>query len=395
MPSFPVKHITHNMRGAPVIAGNAPGAIIAALDALLVTGFAQVTALSVLVQDGIATATLNAGDTFAEYCVVLVSGATLEALNGEQRVLSATNTSITWATSAPNGTATGTITIKIAPAGWEKVYNASNKAVYRSTDPQSAKHVLYVDDSSGLFARVRGFESMSDINTGTGPFPTDAMMNGGGYWHKSTAANATAIPYAIAADSRMVLHALSAGASGGVNLVAAGVRGFGDTVPLNPAGDAFSTVLSCAWNSNANSIDVGALSGSSSDSSVGAGISVAPRGWQGLGSAVLQRPVPMTGIIGALSGNADFLGAAPSVIDGQVKTSAMWLKDQGANNPPRAMIPGVHYIPHSNALVMFAHLSTHNGAGPLLGRRLLAVHVGPQATSATGVVLIDLTGPWR
>ena len=36
---------------------------------------------------GIATATLNAGDTFAEYCVVQVAGATPDALNGEARVL--------------------------------------------------------------------------------------------------------------------------------------------------------------------------------------------------------------------------------------------------------------------------------------------------------------------
>jgi hypothetical protein len=33
--------------------------------------------------------------------------------------------------------------------------------------------------------RASGYESMSDVNTGTGPFPTAAQVAGGGYWEKS------------------------------------------------------------------------------------------------------------------------------------------------------------------------------------------------------------------
>ncbi len=108
MTSTAVKWIRHDMRGAPEIKGNAPGALIAALKALLVTGWGSTTALSVSVEAGIATATVTAGSSFTEHAVVLVAGATPAALNGEARVLTASNTQITFATTAPDGLATGT-----------------------------------------------------------------------------------------------------------------------------------------------------------------------------------------------------------------------------------------------------------------------------------------------
>lgn len=398
MTSTAVKWIRHDMRGAPEIKGNAPGASIAALKALLVTGWGSVTALSVSVEAGIATATFNAGSSFTEHAVVLVAGATPAALNGEARVLTASNTQITFATTAPDGLATGTITVKNAPAGWEEVFSGTNKSVFRHTDVLGSRFYLRVDDSNGLYARVCGYESMTDIDTGTGLFPTAAMLTGGGYWHKSTTANSTAIPYAFVADGRLVLHALTTGAASNAANTACAVRGFGDFVPASPSGDAFACVLSCAATAVATSnIDYGALSGSASDSSVGTGgFCAAPRGWQGLGGAVLQRPFPLTGLTTALSGAADYLGAAPSFIDGQVKTSIMALKDQGAQNPMRGIIPGVHYIPQTGAVGLFSHLSVHDGSGDLEGRKLLAVHVGSGTnTPATGVAMLDLSGPWR
>ena len=60
MATFPVKYINNNMRGAPQLPGTA-GTLIAVLDAFLITGFGQVTALSVTVAGGIATASLQSG----------------------------------------------------------------------------------------------------------------------------------------------------------------------------------------------------------------------------------------------------------------------------------------------------------------------------------------------
>lgn len=228
MAAFPVKYINNAMRGAPVLNGQA-GTLIGVLDAFLLTGFGTVSALSVNVAGGIATAAVQAGNSFDKGCIVWVDGATPAALNGEQRVLTASSTAITFFTTAPDGPATGTITIKVAPVGgWEKKYSGTNKAVYRSTDPQSSGFCLRVDDVGSYRARVRGFEAMSDVDSGTGPFPTDAQIDGGGYWFKSMASSVAAVRYDLIADSRTIFLAVGARSHDDPSATASPLRGFGD-----------------------------------------------------------------------------------------------------------------------------------------------------------------------
>lgn len=390
MTSTAVKHILSTYRGVPTINGNTPGCGIAALDFLLVTGGGATVALAVTVSDGVATATLNAGSSFAEDAVVLVSGATPAQLNGEARVITSSNTQITWSTTAPDGLATGSITIKYAPAGWEKVYSGTNKAVYRSQDVEGARHYLRVDDTHNLYMRVIGYEAMSDLDTGIGPFPTNDQITGGGYLHKSTGANATAVPYAIAADSRSMLSAILAGVGANANNVGSVVRGFGCCDALNPAGDVWSTYLSCDGSNSG--IVSGGLSGSVQDSS-GNGLTVSPRGWQGLGGAVLQRPMPVSGDT-SLSGVCALMGAAPSVIDGQIKTSRVFLRDQVTGAAPRSIVPSVRYIPQTGVLTLLPTALKKLDIED--GRKAVVVPVSSgYGTPATGVALIDIAGPWR
>lgn len=398
MLSTSVKWIRNDMRGAPVINGNTPGCLIAALDALLVTGWGTTTALSVSVSGGIATATVNAGSSFTEHAVVRVDGATPSALNGEARALTASNTQITFATTAPDGVATGTITLKYAPAGWEKVYAGTNKAVYRSTDVTGARFYLRVDDSNGLFARVRGYETMSDIDTGTGMFPLDSQISGGWYWHKAASSNANAVPYLLAADAKQVLQAIAYGVSGGAEYAMTGVFGFGEGVHLNPAGDAFATVLSGSASSN-SSLQYGALSGAKSDSNGSYGGAVFARGWQGLGGSIFARPVPEGGDSTVFSGADNTLGAAPSPIDGSVKMVRMLLKEQGALGLLRSVTPGCYFVPQKLDYMLFAaQFALHDGGGALAGRKFAAIFLGfggSYGESRSGTAFVDVTGPWR
>jgi len=125
-----VKFVTETMPGAPVLSGT-PGALISLLDALLVTGFGLRTATSVVVAGGVATVTLSSNALNANllHSVILVDGvaAPMADLNGEQRVTAASTTTLQFATAVADGTATGTITVKSAPAGWEKLYSGTNK----------------------------------------------------------------------------------------------------------------------------------------------------------------------------------------------------------------------------------------------------------------------------
>jgi hypothetical protein len=390
--STSVKHIHSGMRGAPQISGT-PGTLIAALDALFISGWGVTTALSVTVAGGVATAQLTPGDTFDRDAVVLVAGATPGALNGEARVASSSNTSISWATTAPDGVATGTITIKYAPqTSWVKVFAGTNKAVYRSSHPQSAGHYLRVDDTGTTTARVRGFESMSDVDTGVGPFPTEAIMAGGGYWHKSITANATAIRYRIFADERFVIIAIGAGSATPANKNAP-ARGFGDPIALAPGGDVWATVLS--FNGSGSSA-VGDASFTNPNTGGATGNTVAARAFSGLGGAVAMINEPFTG--GAISGVTATLGAFPSEVDGQLKLSKMFTHEVGTGKPPRAVIPGVLFIPQSGAWGPLSDGDILTGAGDMAGRRLMVVPDpgnNSWGNSTAACYLVDITGPWR
>jgi len=141
---------------------------------------------------------VNSGNSFEEGAIVFIDGATPGALNGEARVLSTTSTGFTFATDAPDGAASGNITGKYAPVhSWAKIYADTNVAVWQSQDPQANGHCLRIDDSGGASARVRGFESMTDASTGTGTFPSDLQLSGGGYWAKSVNSNATAVRWQV------------------------------------------------------------------------------------------------------------------------------------------------------------------------------------------------------
>lgn len=171
-----VKFFQNTMSGAPSM-GSAAGDFIGVLDACLVTGFGSVTLSSLVIADNVATATVSTGHNFpmtgATGPVILIEGATPSALNGQWRIQSVPNsTTFTFTTSGiSNQTATGTITAKRAPAGFEKVFSATGKAVYRALDVQSTRLYLRVDDTatatSGAWITIRMFETMTDVDTGT------------------------------------------------------------------------------------------------------------------------------------------------------------------------------------------------------------------------------------
>lgn len=186
------------MSGAPTLSGEA-GKLIGVLDACLKDGFGSVTLDSVVVTDGVATATKSAGHGFTDYVVVTIAGATPSGLNGNKRLTRTSSTVFTFdATGISNQTATGTITAKMAPVGWTKPYSGTNKAVYARSDVAATAMVLRVDDSPAQYPTLIMYESMSGVDTGTGPAPTSSSY----YTAKSTTANSTARAWRVFADSR-------------------------------------------------------------------------------------------------------------------------------------------------------------------------------------------------
>lgn len=383
-----VKHYRSDMPSAPVLNGVA-GSKIAQLEACLCTGYGLKAATSLTVASGIATLTFSGGASAAwADAVILVAGASNAALNGEQKVLTASAAKVTFATAQPDGTDAGTVTFKIAPAGWEKVFSKTNVAVFRSLSPEGTKMYLRVDDTNPQFVRVVGYESMSDVDTGVGPFPTAAQRSGGGYWAKSTAANASAVAWTLASDGRFFFDCVAPGSHIGLQYQTCFMRGFGDFIPKNPAGDAYLCGLSYSDAAAPVSMAYGALAGGNGEYLI-----AIARGYTGLGGASLARRAPYTGSSVNWSGLDAALGAFPSAVDGSLILSRSFITEAST---PRGDIPGLWYSPQTGVFAVFKMFDTLVRDG----RRhiTMATGVNPDSVVNAGTVgssFIDITGPWR
>lgn len=222
-----------DMGSAPVLRG-VVGDAITLLDACLVNGFNSRTATSVVVSSNVATVTFSGAFGWLVNQVVEIAGATPPELNGWKRVSTVSGNTLTFpAPGVANTTATGTITCKTPGLGWAKVYSATNVAVYRAPDVTGTRLYLRVNDTGAgtggaSTARARGFETMSDVNTGTGPFPTDAQISGGLYWQKSSTQNTTARQWAAVGDGATLYVGVRASPGNGYPQE----WGFGDVASL-------------------------------------------------------------------------------------------------------------------------------------------------------------------
>ena len=97
--------------------------------------------------------------------------------------------------------------ILVTGAGWTKPLTGANKTAYLSAGTVPA--YLRVDDSGpgaagALEARITGYETMSDVDTGTYPFPTTALGLGAtvaAYCVRKTSAAGTSRAYIAFADA--------------------------------------------------------------------------------------------------------------------------------------------------------------------------------------------------
>lgn len=207
MPDTSVVFFDSTMTSAPSL-NNTSGSLISLLDACLVDGFGVGTLDSIAVVDNVATATISAGHGLAMMGstgpVIRISGVAAPDtdLNGDWRVASVPNsTTFTFVTSGITNRTVNTVACKRKPAGFSLAFSGTNKAAYRSDDLVGTRLFLRIDDGYTTYSRIRGFESMSDVDTGTGLFPTDAQISGGGYIYKATGTNRE---WKLISDGRMI-----------------------------------------------------------------------------------------------------------------------------------------------------------------------------------------------
>lgn len=388
--STSTKFISSAAVAAPVLSGTA-GAMITLLDAVLTTGFGAQVASSVTVAGNVATVLCPSPHSQIVDGVALLSGATPSGLNGEKRVLSVTTNSYTFA--APgiaDGVATGTITAKVAPLGWVKQFTGTNLAAYKSLDVAATGMTLRVDDTGTTSARVRGYEAMTDVNAGTGPFPSVAQQASTGlYWSKSNSADSVARSWFVVGDARGFYLFVC-------NLTTAAHQGvfFGDIQSLK-SNDPYCAVIRGNSADRSTQAAVYPQGLEYSDSLYGQTTGAFwPRDPNALGgSAYCVQEAALAGATQYYSGSSSTTLTYPSQVDNGLVLVSPRVFRNGLGI--RGTMPGLYFTPQT-LVSAFESGNFVVGNGQLSGAQLVAMRMGAAVADSTSAVLfLDVSSNWR
>jgi len=379
--------------GAPTLSGSV-GSLTDLLYACLVTGFNTKT-LDSLTRDGTTvTATVAAGHGFATGQTVRIAGANEPDYNGDFVVTSTGSTTFTYTIAAtPTTPATGTITAKRAPLGWSRPYSGTNKAVFRGA--AGTQLYLRVDDagpgSAGAReAFCRGYETMSDVDTGEGPFPTTGQLSTGIIWRKSDTLNTAARNWDLAGDDRFVYLSVDAYSGSIDNRY---LFYFGDIVSYK-VGDIYHCVINGKTVQNSSQLNGAAKIFAIPQSSISYPEAFIARGYsQGGGSTAIEQGglfYPASAYY--YSGDTGFVG--PNPVDNGYHLSPVYIQEV---NALRGKLPGLWSLPYVRP---FSHWGALENVENLSGRTLRAVNapeLNYESGSSTtdGQFMLDVTGPWR
>lgn len=387
MSSTSVKTFASTDPGASALSGTA-GSQLSIVKTCLVDGRGAGAVATLVVAAGIATATYSAGHPFSVGSVGLFSGATPDGLNGERRILTVSTTTVTYA--APgivDGAATGSITSKLAAAGWLQMYAGTDLAALKPSVAEASGCVLRIDDTGTLNARVRAFEAMTDVSNGVGLTPMESQVEGGLYWPKSISSNATARPWIVVADERGFYLAVDPTGTGRYTLMYSG-----DISSLK-SGDAYGHLLTGnqADQTSASTVPDGCC-GYSGRSARGGAYLV--RAHTAIGQAIAAQRLGAHhngATAGVYAGTPGYsVGAYPNGPNNGLMTGALELHALGI----RGTLPGLLH-PVQDCGNTFATGAIVDGTDDLAGRRLMAIRTAPPAGAVVaGTVFVDVTGPW-
>jgi hypothetical protein len=347
---------------------NAAGALIAILDACLVNGYGSQTATISSVA-GVATVTTPTAHALKDGTFMRISGANETDYNGDFAITVTGATTFTYAVAnAPVSPATGTITSKVAPAGWTKPFSGTNVAAYKQGAGSNGMYLRVSDTTTGS-ARAKGFENMTDVSAGTGDFPTDAQVSGGRYMMKSS--NATAMPWVIIASEKFAVFCI-------YNTSTYTVNYFGDFVS-NKTGDTFNTVFRFGGDFYADSSSFDLASGFNA---LSIGLYV-PRPHTQVGSS---KNMAQLGNYQISTGMGTGGITYPSPIDNALHLSPILIGEPATGI--RGKLPAIWQILHN---MPFQNGDIITGTGDFVGKKFIAIVGGYSGTSQ---MLVEISNTW-
>jgi hypothetical protein len=224
---------------------------------------------------------------------------------------------------------------------------------------------------------VVGYETMSDVNTGTGPFPTAGQQSGGLYMAKSSTADATARAWVIIADSKcfyMWVGKDRASVTGVLSTEYHPMFRFGDFYSYK-AGDAYNCSIIGATTAVMYTEFGRCMANINASATVG---SYAARSYtQTGGSVVLSHLCEVAMAAGTSSMGSSSYIAYPDPVSGAMLLARVMLVESG--NIVRGHLHGVwnplHNMPGS-------HADTFGGSGELLGKTFILLQSSAGGGSA-------------
>lgn len=329
---------------------------------------------------------------------VTIAGAVETDYNGEHQITATSGTTFTYQiATTPSSPATGTLTYYKSPAGWTEAFTGTNKSAFRGgATNNSAQFYLRVDDGNTVVttggakqALVRGYVAMTDVDTGTEPFPTVAQMTNGGYWLKSSTADQTnARAWIIVADDRFFyINIYTAGAvyTASTNATTFGFGWF----PSYKSGDAYNCLISGGVQDG----NIG--SGSTPQGLIGQGSSLAAAG-----GSYLPRSYPQSGASVGWCAFASSTVANPicACLSSMVNVGYPNGADQAmlfnpvqvVENGFRGAMPGAYSHFHNS--FPFNPNDTITGVAQLPGVTMLCLWCN--SGGVQGAINVDITGPW-
>jgi hypothetical protein len=352
---------------------NTIGDFTTLLDRVIVTGYPTQSITGITRSASVATVN-KTGHGYSVGMVISHSGANEDGYNGNKTVASVIDANnYTFAVDPATATpATGTLLASTATGkaglGWQLVFTGTNKRVYR---PRSGSRMYFrvAHDRVAYMAEVAGFETMSDVDTGTGRYPTTTQISatnaGNLRWQLTGNVAGTKVWQVWGNDTQILWMGEEAGSR------AAGY--FGDIVSFK-SGDAYNSLIigkpadqTSFGNGEPNwmQLQAFAASGSAIPSQQANGLAghYMPRAASQVGSAIAVNKYTdgtrhQNSTMGAGTAGTDTM-AYPDSIMGGLQLARLFVGQTGASGGPRGYIPGIWNVCHNQAsMTGVAHKDT-------------------------------------
>lgn len=368
---------------APKLTG-AVGSLVNVLNKCLVDGYGVNNIVSLTQSGGVATAVTSVPHQFTNSPKVLIAGAGSADYNGEVTVTITGVNTFTYPVppSAPSS-AGGAPTVKRNGSGWTKPFpDGTNVAVYKQPAGTNGFYMRIDDNSTANVARMLGYEEMTNVSSGTTPFPTATQLAGGVHVVKSDQLNTTERPWIVLTGGGMFY--LFVDYDNNTTWTYGQGTAFGDIKSYKAGGgDTGGTLIA---GNTGTSYTNNYMYHLSSGVAVASGGHWLARTWNGSGNPVA---------VGKLSDTPKNQGANigvngmtyPSPVDGGLYVAPIWISEPAPVMAVRGELPGLwcplHAKPLGNGDVWAP------ASGSLAGKTFEAINL-----YSSGQIFVETSDTW-